>query len=239
MGSSNYSCFCTTSAWAQCFGPCYSWYECNCRKGHISLGLARLPKPTMSWDPLDQSMQPSTERNQIGHEMQCTLLIKMRAISNHCHIYWGLTMSQTLSHELYIDYLIQSSQWSYDRSPQIPRPWTCTTLRVHDLLGTGLYRSRWVAGEGGVSSAFSAISYHSHPLGLWKLFSMRPVPGAKNIGDYCLMRYILSLTPSRVPVLSCAFGVFPVLYSVCLELTRSSKELQHSYLWGIPWGPHN
>ena len=94
-------------------------------------------------------------------------------------------------------------------------------------------------------SEWSFIYIYSHflslssPRSVEKLFSMRPVPGAKNIGDYCPMRYILSLDLGKHD--SCSSPV-PLEYFqsstvICLELTRSSKELQHSYLWGIPGVP--
>lgn len=68
-------CFCTTWAWAQYSGPCYSWCECNCRKGHISLGQVRLPKPCMSWDPLTSQCSHPLEENKTRHEMQGTSFI--------------------------------------------------------------------------------------------------------------------------------------------------------------------
>lgn len=89
----NHLCFCTTSAWAQCSGPCYSWYECNCRKGHISLGLVHLPKPYMSWDPLTSQCSHPLKENQIGHEMQWALLTIMRRATIIANTYWGFAMS--------------------------------------------------------------------------------------------------------------------------------------------------
>ena len=95
----------------------------------------------------------------------------------------------------------------------------------------------------GELSGFICIYSHflslSSPRSVVKLFSMRPLPGAKNVGDYSPMRYILSLDMGKQD--SCSIPV-PLEYFqsstvICLELTRSSKELQHSYLWDIPGVP--
>ena len=68
----------------------------------------------------------------------------------------------------------------------------------------------------GELSGFICIYSHflslSTPRSVEKLFSMRPLPGAKNVGDY---EIYLILGPGQAGFLfyPYAFGVFPVLYS--------------------------
>lgn len=201
----NHLCFCTTSAWAQCFGPCYSWYECNCRKGHISLGLARLPKPCMSWDPLTSRCSHPLKENQIGHEMQCTLLIKMRAISNHCQhtlrthdeLDTESRALHRLSHSIFPVILWQESPNPHAMDLyHSTGPWPVRNWAVQQQVSGG-----WV---GGISSAFSAISYHSPPLGLWKnCFPWDQFLVPKTLGTTVLWDIYYPWTwASRVPVLS-------------------------------------
>ena len=76
----------------------------------------------------------------------------------------------------------------------IPNPRGHGQVPVHGLLGTGLHSRRWVVGERAklhvplpfaLQRSHYPLNHHPPPPVCGKIVSVKPVPGAKKVGDRC------------------------------------------------------